>query len=60
MQATREFVALAAVLIFPTLLAHHGSVTQGALYHSDVLTELEGEIVEVLWRYPHARGSAHG
>ena len=60
MQATREFVALAAVLISPTLLAHHGSVTQGALYHADVLTELEGEIVEVLWRYPHARGSAHG
>ena len=56
MQATREFVALAAVLISPTLLAHHGSVTQGALYHSDVLTELEGEVVEVLWRYLHARG----
>ena len=46
---------LAMFLVSPTLLAHHGAVTQGALYHSDVLTELEGEVVEVLWRYPHAR-----
>ena len=27
----------------------------GRAVSSDVLTELEGEVVEVLWRYPHAR-----
>ena len=35
---------LAMFLVSPTLLAHHGAVTQGALYHSDVLTELEGGV----------------
>lgn len=35
--------------------AHHGSLANSALYDSDELIELEGEITEVLWRNPHAR-----
>ena len=34
--------------------AHHGTVTNPLLYQTELL-ELEGEIVEVFWRNPHAR-----
>ena len=43
-------------LIFSSLAhAHHGSLANSALYDSNELIELEGEITEVLWRNPHAR-----
>ena len=35
--------------------AHHGSLANSALYDTDELIVLEGEITEVLWRNPHAR-----
>ena len=38
------------------LLAHHGAVSNGVLYYTDNLIELEGEMTEVFWRNPHARG----
>jgi hypothetical protein len=36
-------------------LAHHGAVTQPSLYLTDNFVELQGEIVDVLWRNPHTR-----
>ena len=47
--------ALATLVASPLVLAHHGAVTQPSLYLTDDLVELEGEIVEVLWRNPHTR-----
>ena len=42
--------------VFSTPLhAHHGSLANNALYENDELLEFEGEIIEVLWRNPHAR-----
>lgn len=35
--------------------AHHGSLANNALYENDEMLEFEGEIIEVLWRNPHAR-----
>ena len=35
--------------------AHHGLVTNSGLYVTEELLEIEGEIVEVLWRNPHVR-----
>jgi len=35
--------------------AHHGAVSNGALYFTDTMLEFEGEIVAVLWRNPHTR-----
>jgi len=46
---------VASVFFAPPLLAHHGAVTNGALYLTDEFIELEGEITEVFWRNPHAR-----
>jgi len=43
------------VLISATVLAHHGPVTSGFLYHVDELVEIEGELTAVLWRNPHLR-----
>jgi hypothetical protein len=53
-------IAGAALLWFPfvfssPLYAHHGSLANNALYYNDELLEFEGEIIEVLWRNPHAR-----
>ena len=45
----------AALLATAPLLAHHGAVTQPSLYLTDNFVELQGEIVEVLWRNPHTR-----
>ena len=39
----------------PSLLAHHGDVTNPALYFSDELLELEGELTEIHWHNPHTR-----
>lgn len=36
-------------------IAHHGAVSNGALYFTDTMLEFDGEIIEVLWRYPHTR-----
>ncbi|MCY3734068.1 MAG: DUF6152 family protein, partial [Chloroflexi bacterium] len=47
--------ALATLVASPLVLAHHGPVTQPSLYLTDNLVELEGEIVNVLWRNPHTR-----
>lgn len=40
----------------PSALAHHGPVTNAALYLTDEVVELQGELTEVLWRNPHLRG----
>ena len=47
---------LAIALGAPSALAHHGPVTNGALYLTDEVVELQGELTEVLWRNPHLRG----
>ncbi len=39
-----------------SVLAHHGAVTNPALYITDELVELEGELTEIFWRNPHTRG----
>lgn len=44
-----------AVLISLPVLAHHGFVTNPVLYKAESLVELEGELIEVFWRNPHAR-----
>lgn len=51
--------ALATLIASPLVLAHHGAVTQPSLYLTDNLVELQGEIVEVLWRNPHTRARMH-
>ena len=43
-------------LIAPSAMAHHGPVTNGALYLIDEVVELQGELTDVLWRNPHLRG----
>ena len=60
MPETRSLVistlsALVTAMASPLVLAHHGPVFQSALYLSDNLIELQGEIVAVFWRYPHTR-----
>lgn len=45
----------ASVLVSPLVFAHHGSFSRGALYHTEELVVLEGQITEVLWRNPHTR-----
>ena len=37
-------------------LAHHGQVSNGALYLTDDFIELDGEVTEIFWRNPHVRG----
>ena len=45
-----------ALIAAPKLLAHHGAVTNGVLYNTDEIIELEGEMTEVFWHNPHTRG----
>jgi hypothetical protein len=52
----RFLLPLAAALISPQLLAHHGAVTNSVLYQTDDIVELEGEMTEVFWHNPHTRG----
>ncbi len=56
MKISNKLFFLAFVLVSPTLLAHHGAVTNGVLYYTDDVIELEGEMIEVLWHNPHTRG----
>ena len=48
-------ISLLPLLIPVIAMAHHGSVTNPSLYHSDDMVELEGEITEVFWENPHTR-----
>ncbi|MGI9258054.1 MAG: DUF6152 family protein [Gammaproteobacteria bacterium] len=43
------------ILVSTNVLAHHGAVTNGALYLTDDFIELDGELTEVFWRNPHTR-----
>ena len=43
------------LLISAPVLAHHGAVTNSALYFADELVEIEGELTEVFWHNPHTR-----
>ncbi|MFL2553138.1 MAG: DUF6152 family protein [Candidatus Rariloculaceae bacterium] len=56
MKISNKLFFLAFVLVSPTLLAHHGAVTNGVLYYTDDVIELEGEMTEVFWHNPHTRG----
>ncbi len=54
MRPTTLVSILISVLLPLSVRAHHGSVTNALLYQSE-LVELQGEIVDVFWRNPHAR-----
>ncbi len=56
MKSLRYLSPLVTALVSTGLLAHHGAVTNTALYITDELVELEGELTEVLWQNPHTRG----
>ena len=56
MKALRFLIPLVTGLVSTGLLAHHGAVTNSALYNTDEILELEGELIEVLWQNPHTRG----
>ena len=47
---------LTIVFLAAVAAAHHGSVTNGGLYLTDELVQLEGELTEVFWQNPHVRG----
>jgi hypothetical protein len=51
----RLLVSLTVVLLSAQASAHHGAITNPALYVTENFIELEGEIIDVLWRNPHAR-----
>ena len=48
-------VAICGVLSMEAF-AHHGVVSNGALYLADDFIELDGEVTEIFWRNPHVRG----
>ena len=54
MNSTR-FLLVVGTLISSATIAHHGPTSSGALYETDNLVRLDGEIVGVLWRMPHVR-----
>jgi len=56
MKALRFLIPLVTALASTGLLAHHGAVTNSALYDTDEILELEGELIEILWQNPHTRG----
>lgn len=56
MKLSGKQLSLIIALFAPGAVAHHGPVTNGALYLTDELVELRGELTEVLWRNPHLRG----
>ena len=56
MKTLRYMFPLVTALVSSGLLAHHGAVINSALYMTDEVLELEGELVEVLWENPHTRG----
>lgn len=47
---------IALAFISANLQAHHGAVTNGVLYNTDEIIELEGEMTDVFWHNPHTRG----
>ncbi len=49
------FCFAAGFLLSANVIAHHGLVTNGALYLTDDFIELDGEVTEVFWRNPHTR-----
>ena len=60
----RRFVQIVAILwlaggvfVSAEVIAHHGAVTNPALYRDQDIVELEGEITDVFWRNPHPRFS---
>ena len=55
MRLTENGLLLAVALGAPGAMAHHGPVTNPALYLTDEMVELRGELTEVLWYNPHAR-----
>ena len=56
MKALRFLIPLVTALVSTGLLAHHGAVTNSALYDTEEILELEGELIEILWQNPHTRG----
>ena len=56
MKTSTHLFPLIAALVSTGLMAHHGAVTNTALYITDEVLELEGELTEVLWQNPHTRG----
>ena len=56
MKLTENGLLLSVALGAPGAMAHHGPVTNPALYLTDEMVELRGELTEVLWRNPHLRG----
>lgn len=51
----RGVISLAAVLLAPTTSSAHHAFT--GVFDMDNVTELEGEVTELLWRNPHVRFS---
>ncbi len=47
--------SVVGVFVSTNVLAHHGAVTNSALYLTDEFIELDGELTEVFWRNPHTR-----
>ena len=43
------------IFVSTNVSAHHGAVTNGALYLTDEFIDLDGELTEVFWRNPHTR-----
>lgn len=47
--------SVVGIFVSTNVFAHHGAVTNSALYLTDEFIELDGEVTEVFWRNPHAR-----
>ena len=52
--ASYAFAAMVVLLPIVTF-AHHGQVSNAALYLTDDFIELDGEITDIFWRNPHPR-----
>ncbi len=59
MPVLKSFIQYSCYFLFGIFalnaVAHHGSVTNPAMYLADEMVEIEGEIVDVFWRNPHPR-----
>lgn len=59
MSVLKKFIQNTVYFLFSafalTAVAHHGSITNPAMYLAENLVEIEGEIVDVFWRNPHPR-----
>ncbi len=56
MKTKKASMILISIFLTSSISAHHGSVTNGSLYRTEELIQLEGEITEVFWHNPHVRG----